>query len=353
MDLKITGMIIDKTHESGKWYVRETKDETGDGIKPVFFRRDKTDLFGRLIDKFRGVESAQRYAAAHFNELGFKVHAEISDVLDDSGMLKKPEKKTEKKTEKLEADHLQSLIDGKCSLTSSKRPKETIQQASDQDLSITVVIKSDEKKIQGEVDQLWSHFRMAGKSESRGGYEEDTFKRLMQLSLQLESGLAKADAKSWGVCYDFIYDLAINYKGVAGNEQVQSLLYSLKNFFLFKDTSISTTLLTSGSPIVTPEVTDLNVNQLWDEISPHIPEENQALTWEHLTQAFEIHDVVSVALLTGSQPETISVSKHTDILNTLKKSLTLPLKPAASQSINVLVDSALRYGRSKNKTPGP
>lgn len=349
MDLKITGMIIDQTHGSGKWYVRETKDETGDGIKPVFFRRDKTDLLGRLIDKFRGVESAQRYAAAHFNELGFKVHAEISDVLDDSGMLKKPEKKTEK----LEADHLQSLIDGKCSLTSSKRPKESMQQDSDQDLSITVVIKSDEKKIQGEVDQLWSHFRMAGKSESRGGYEEDTFKRLMQLSLQLESGLARADAKSWGVCYDFIYDLAIKYKGVAGNEQVQSLLYSLKNFFLFKDISISTTLLTSGSPIVTPEVTDLNMNQLWNEISLRISKENQDLTREHLTQAFKIHDAVSVALLTRSQPETISGSKHTDILNTLYESLKLPLKPAASQSINVLVDSALRYGRSKNKTPGP
>jgi hypothetical protein len=95
------------------------------------------------------------------------------------------------------------------------------------------------------------------------------------------------------------------------------------------------------------------MNQLWNEISLRISKENQDLTREHLTQAFKIHDAVSVALLTRSHPETISGSKHTDILNTLYESLKLPLKPAASQSINVLVDSALRYGRSKNKTPEP
>jgi predicted RNase H-related nuclease YkuK (DUF458 family) len=86
----IKGIVIDQTRKTGKWYVREVKHETGSGVKPVFFRREKSDLIGKIYDKIVGAESAQRYAATHINELTEKTPVDVSNIVDDSGNLNFP-----------------------------------------------------------------------------------------------------------------------------------------------------------------------------------------------------------------------------------------------------------------------
>lgn len=116
----ITGIVIDQTREAGKWYVREVKDETGGGVKPVFFRREKSDLIGRIYDKIIGAESAQRYAATHINELTEKTPVDVSNIVDDSSKLNFPPAKPEKIT----AEDLETLLERKCKLVNSGRPNE-------------------------------------------------------------------------------------------------------------------------------------------------------------------------------------------------------------------------------------
>jgi hypothetical protein len=50
----ITGIVIDQTRETGKWYVREVKNETGDGVKPVFLDERKVILSEESTTKCSG-----------------------------------------------------------------------------------------------------------------------------------------------------------------------------------------------------------------------------------------------------------------------------------------------------------
>ena len=188
---KITGIIIDQTKTEGKWYVREIKD--GDNIKPMFFRRDKADLLGRLVDKLRGAESGQRYAVAHRSELKLLDSVELQSIFDPE-IYGKP---TSQLPEKFTHEKLQNLLDQ--TLASPDKP---------QDVSITTIKTKDKAGLKNHVSQLWENYRQPTYQNKQHTLSKSDFMRLMTQALQLHSKeMVSNDPKIKEECVDFVIRL--------------------------------------------------------------------------------------------------------------------------------------------------
>jgi hypothetical protein len=379
----ITGIVIDHTRETGKWYVREVKNETGDGVKPVFFRREKSDLIGRIYDKMLGAESAQRYAAAHITELTTTSPVDVSNIVDDSGNLKPPPKKPEKIT----AEALQSLLDRKCKLVDSAQPNEGPQKIDDGVSLVTVISTANKKELKREVDQLWSRY------QGTEIVSKDDFKRLMQLSLQLAGGHVKSnDPEVWNDCENFVGRLSSEGGEAWKNQQVPEKFQSLKTFFRGEKTSEAQASKTAAETSAvadplsgfSPEGTDLGKEQIFDpkhwnpDVAP--PSNSNEIPWHtgdkmspsHQTRvrdAFRILEALFEAVPMGQRyptvvadmvPDDLGVGNAADILATLKLLAPLANSDQAKQTINALGLAVAKYAqhvkhqeRIKNKTPEP
>ena len=383
MNPVITGIVIDQTRATGKWYVREVKNETGDGVKPVFFRREKSDLIGRIYDKMLGAESAQRYAAAHINELTTTSPVDVSNIVDDSGNLKLPLEKPEKIT----ADDLQSLLDRKCRLVDSAQPNEGPQKLDDGVSLVTVISSANKKELKREVDQLWSSY------QGTSNVSKDDFKRLMQLSLQLAGGHVKSnDPKVWDDCENFVGRISSERGKAWKNQQVPEKFQSLKTFFQGEKTSTATeTSSTTAASAVRdpisgfmPKGTDLGAEQLFDRTHWNLPaagsEDSEKISWhrgydmpvnyqEKFRKAFQIHEALLEAVAWGQDVigvradlvrDDLGVGNAADIIDTLKSLAPFANSDEAKQTINALGAAVTKYAqhvkhheRLKNKTPGP
>ena len=383
MNPVITGIVIDQTRETGKWFVREVKDETGSGVKPVFFRREKSDLIGRIYDKIVGAESAQRYAAAHLNELTEKTPVDVSNVVDDSRNQNPPPEKLEK----ISAEALQTLLDSKCKLVDSGRPNEGHQKTDDGVSLVTVISTANKKELKREVDQLWSSYQ-GDKFVSK-----DDFKRLMLLSLQLADGHVKSnDHTVWHDCNDFVAYLSSRPKEAWKNQQVPEKFQPLKTFFHGEKTSETPASTTSAKTSAVagplsgfmPEGTKLGPDQIFDskhwnpDAAP--PSNSEKILWHtgdkmprahemRVRDAFRIHDALFEAVPQGQGLATVradwvrddlEVGNTADILNTLRSLLKLARSDEAKQTINALGKAVDKYAQhlrqkelTKNKTPGP
>lgn len=156
MAKKITGLIIDQTCLEGKWYARELKDHDG-GVTTLFFRRKKTDWFGRLVDKlFLGAKSGQRYAASHFDALGFKIRLSHDEVFTSGGAIRKGVNERDKLT----PQRLQDLIHQKQTQASKgwlppPEPNAPVQQ---EDL-LPVAVVLDNTSLRNEIRPFWTACR--------------------------------------------------------------------------------------------------------------------------------------------------------------------------------------------------
>ena len=383
MNPVITGIVIDQTRETGKWYVREVKNEAGDGVKPVFFRREKSDLIGRIYDKIVGAESAQRYAAAHITELTTASSVDVSNIVDDSRNLKLPPEKPEKIT----AEALQSLLDRKCKLVESSQPNEGPQKVDDGVSLVTVISTANKKELKREVDQLWSSY------QGTEIVSKDDFKRLMQLSLQLSTGHVKSnDTKVWFDCKIFVGRLSSERGEAWKNQQVPENFQSLKTFFHGEKTSESPPSTTAAEtsevadPLsgFMPEGTDLGQDQIFDskhwnpDAAP--PGNSDEILWHtgdkmprahemRVRDAFRIHDALFEAMPQGQGLATVradwvrddlEVGNTTDIIKTLRSLYKLARSDEAKQTINALGKAVDKYAQhieqkelTKNKTPEP
>ncbi len=382
MNPVITGIVIDHTRETGKWYVREVKNETGDGVTPIFFRREKSDLIGRISDKLRGAESAQRYAASHINELNGKTPVDVSNIVDDSRNLNFSQDRPKKLTD----EDLQALLDRKRQLVDKGRPNEG-RQTKDDGVSLVTVITAKDKAFKREVDKLWSNYK------GTSGVSKTDFKRLMQLSLQIAAGHIKSnDRKVWNDCNNFVRRLSSEQGEAWKNQQVPEKFQSLKTLFQVEKTSEAPASKTAAETSAVadplsgfmPEGTDLGPNQIFDTThwnpgatppsnSNGIPwHTGDKMPWAHETRvrdAFRILEALFEAMPKGPSyptvvadvvPDDLDVGNATDILATLKLLAPLANSDQAKQTINALGLAVAKYAqhvkhqeRIKNKTPGP
>lgn len=361
----ITGIVIDQTREAGKWYVREVKDETGGGVKPVFFRREKNDLIGRLYDKLRGAESAQRYAAAHLDELDESSRDDPRNIMNDQGFLTL----AKSRTKKLDAETLQKLLDRKCELVRPGKPSEGPQKIDD-GVSLVTVITAKDKALKREVDRLWSSFQGAD------NISKDDFKRLMQLSLQIAEDHVKSnDIKILNECKNFIGKLSSEGPGAWKNQQVPEKFQFLKIFFRGDKTSEAPASTTAAETSAVadplsgfmPKGTDLGPDQIFDpkhwnpDAAP--PSNSNEIPWRtgdkmplaHETRvldAFRIHDALFEAVPIGQGFPTVRadrvrddlrIGNTADILNTLRSLHKLARSDEAKQTINALGQAVFKY----------
>ena len=382
MNPVITGIVIDHTRETGKWYVREVKNETGDGVTPIFFRREKSDLIGRISDKLRGAESAQRYAASHIYELTGNTPDDVSNIADDSGEIRLERHRQKKLT----AEALQALLYHKSQLVDKGRTNEG-PQTIDDGVSLVTVITAKDKAFKREVDQLWSNYK------GTSGVSKTNFKRLMQLSLQLAVGhLKSSDPKVWNDCKNFVSRLSSEHEEAWKNQQVPEKFQSLKTFFRVEKTSEAPASPTAAETSAVadplsgfrPQGTDLGPNQIFDtkhwnpDATP--PSNSDEIPWHsgdkmpraHETQvrdAFRIHDALFEAVPQGQGfatvradmvPDDLGVGNAADILATLRLLAPLANGDQAKQTINALGLAVAKYAqhvkhqeRIKNKTPEP
>jgi hypothetical protein len=330
-----------------------------------------------------GAESAQRYAAAHINELTTTSPVDVSNIVDDSGNLKLPLEKPEKIT----ADDLQSLLDRKCRLVDSGQPNEGPQKIDDGVSLVTVISAANKKELKREVDQLWSSY------QGTEIVSKDDFKRLMQLSLQLAGGHVKSnDPKVWFDCKNFVGRLSSERGEAWKNQQVPEKFQSLKTFFQGEKTSEAPASKTAAETSAVadplsgfrPEGTDLGPNQIFDtkhwnpDATP--PSNSDEIPWPtrdemppaHQTRvrdAFQILEALFEAVPMGQRyptvvadmvPDDLGVGNAADILATLKLLAPLANSTHAKQTINALGLAVAKYAqhvkhqeRIKNKTPGP
>ena len=212
MEPKITGIIIDNSRTEGKWYVREV--EEGDGVKSLFFRRDKNDFLGRLIDKFKGAESAQRYAAAHMKDLNFMNSVELASVYEAPGKLKA----IEPEIKKLSSDRLNNLLTnaGRASIATK-------------DFSVTRINLADKAGLKAKIDSLWKNYNPPRQPGRNPGFSKSEFARLLQTALSLKSGaLVTNDLTLKEECLAFVDRLRAEgpsaWKNVESQREIKELV---------------------------------------------------------------------------------------------------------------------------------
>ena len=225
MEGKITGMVIDQTRTEGKWYVRELKDGNG-GVRPLFFRREKSDLVGRLIDKFMHVESAQRYAARHMKELGFDSSERVTDVYSAPGKLKR----IANEQKKLAGERLQKLLSGKVALAAATRPgpasRDSLIEA---DTSPPITVIRNKAVPRQQLDRLWQACRHQRYDNKQDKAAKKDFEHLMGQALRLLRGeLASNDPEVWRECREFIRQFG---DGAWTSDAARQDFGQLRNYF--------------------------------------------------------------------------------------------------------------------------
>lgn len=227
MGANISGIVIDQTRTEGKWYVRELKNENG-GVTPMFFRREKSDLLGRLVDKFRHVESAQRYAARHMSDLGFQHHEEIGSVYATSGKLRP----TADERDKLLSERLQQLLNDKVAQSGINPLVSTAPttHGADVESSCPVTVILNKSDLNQELHVLWDsfkrHFSLQSKNDKKAFYEE------MGNAIRLSRGeLRTSDPKVWETSKELIKYISLRDDGDALQGTSRKTWQTLCDFF--------------------------------------------------------------------------------------------------------------------------
>ncbi len=227
MGANISGIVIDQTRTEGKWYVRELKNENG-GVTPIFFRREKSDLLGRLVDKFRHVESAQRYAARHMSDLGFQYREKLGSVYAASGKLRP----TADERHKLVSERLQQLLNKKVAQSGINPLESTAptQNGADVESSCPVTVILSKSDLNKELNPLWDsfkrHFSLQGKNDKKEFYEE------MGNAIRLSRGeLRTSDPKVWETSKDLIKYISLRDDGDALQGTSRTTWQTLCDFF--------------------------------------------------------------------------------------------------------------------------
>ena len=229
MNAKITGIIIDQTRSKGKWYVREIPDKNGDGVQPLFFRREKNDLFGKLIDKIKGAQSAQRYAAAHVNELNIPHQISAAEITEQT-LKQKPTYNTHKWESALVE---QFLTDRVGNLTAQSGVMTT-----------SVIDNSKQHVNKRQIEKFWQLYDQSKSNQSDEKITKKEFTRLMKQSVDLMSkSLITNDASVHGECEKFIRNLCDaddpSFEWSLGSsEPAQDLFTNLKEFFIAEATPV-------------------------------------------------------------------------------------------------------------------
>ena len=265
VNTKITGIIIDQTRTAGKWYVREIPNKTGDGIAPVFFRREKTDLVGRLIDKAKGVQSAQRYAAKHMHDL------HIAPALDPSSITSEALGQKSGHVKKLENKVLETFLHEQAECVSSTPVN----------LKVTVINKNQGGTSKTVVEELWKSCTHSSFDDKSNKSQKKEFIRLLNQSLDLSSGRMTTNDPSVRMeCEKFIKDLNDNnnlarHWKFDAPEVAQNIWSKLESNFL----QIPTPL---GKNIA-------SMSNLLSEISSSLSPEESAKLESLLKAAFQIY----------------------------------------------------------------
>ena len=222
VNTKITSIIIDQTRTEGKWYVREVPNKTGDGVAPVFFRREKTDLLGRLIDKAKGVQSAQRYATKHIHDLY------IAPAQDPSNIKLETLQQKNFSVKKLENKVLEEFLDIKAKSAGSEPV----------DLKVTVISGNQSGTSKALVEELWKSCTGPSFNDKSNKSEKREFIRLLNQSLDLSSGrITTNDPSVRRACEQFVQNLNHNnnlpgHWALSISKKAQDTWYELQNNFL-------------------------------------------------------------------------------------------------------------------------
>jgi hypothetical protein len=278
VNIKITSIIIDQTRTAGKWYVREIPNKTGDGIAPVFFRREKTDLVGRLIDKAKGVQSAQRYAAKHMHDL------HIAPALDTSNIASEALGQKGGHVKKLENKALETFLHKQAGCVSSTPVN----------LKVTVINKNQVGTSKTVVEELWKSCTHSSFDDKSNKSQKKEFIRLLNQSLDLSSGrMATNDPSVRTECATFVKDLSNNNNSPFHwtrhvSEAAQNIWSKLENDILQTATPVGKNMV--------------SMNKLLSEISSsRSPEESAELEYL-LKAAFQIY-YENQTSLTSSPPQ--------------------------------------------------
>ncbi len=224
MGVHISGIVIDQTRTDGKWYVRELRDKNGD-VTPVFFRREKGDLLGRLIDKFRHVESAQRYAASHLDALGFQHHVDLGDVYATEGVLRS----SVNERDKLLSTSLQALLDEKV------KQSDIMPSARTDDREITeaachVTVIRHQSDLNQDLSHLWEGFREHVGAQNKN--DKKAFFKEMGDALRLWRGdMVSNDPRVWETCRKLVEHISLRADGRGLQESSKATWEALRDFF--------------------------------------------------------------------------------------------------------------------------
>ncbi len=229
MNTKITGIIIDQTRSKGKWYVREIPDKNGEGIQPLFYRREKNDLLGKLIDKIKGAQSAQRYAVAHLNELNIPHQISAAETTEET--LKQ---KSTCNTHKWESSLLEQFL--------TDRARNLTDQPGE--ISTSVIDNKKKNVNKRQIEKFWQLYDHSKSNQSDEKITKKEFTRLMKQSVDLMSkSLITNDASVNGECEKFIRNLCdANDRSfelsLLSSKPAQDLFTKLKEFFIAEATPV-------------------------------------------------------------------------------------------------------------------
>ena len=333
MGVKISGIVIDQTRTEGKWYVRELKDENG-GVTPMFFRREKSDLIGRLIDKFKGAKSAQRYAASHMAELGFGRTENMNNVsAANSEMVA-----SNKTRNKLESTDLQNLLD----IEAQRKFESSLLPASDDAaagsrLPVTVMRHKPDRKR--ELDLLWAEFEpRLGASKSA----KNEFYTTMALAIGLyRRDLTSSDPKLWDKCEKFLNVLAGHASQMKSSTFVDTTLADLHGFFdkTVADYPEFSQLHSMDKEFWNPDKIETALTEIWEAQS-----DNPSMTERDFKQALRqivVRYLLETSLATANEATSTRLTKMAVALDgdELNRLLTLALKMRADQEHHSSPDS--------------
>lgn len=303
MVAKITGIIIDQTHSDGKWYVREMPNKNGDGVQPLFFRREKNDLVGRLIDKLKGAQSAQRYAATHVNELNITNQTSAKEITSET-LNQNPTYNSYKwdsaSLEKFLTDRASNLPPQSGEITTS------------------LIDNNKQRANKGQIEKFWRLYDNNKNNQSGEKLTKKEFTRLMKQSVDLMSkSLITNDASVHDECKVFIRNLCKSDGtpfewSLLNTELTNDLFTELKEFFIAEATPVGKNTQLMEALLV--------------EISAQNNEEKKYLSESLLKTAFQIYyaDQTSGAK-DLSQPlpwGPVEIPKTTDAIKTISRGLT-------------------------------
>ncbi len=224
MEVKISGIVIDQTRTEGKWYVRELKDKNGD-VTPMFFRREKSDLIGRLVDKFRRVESAQRFAASHMKELGFHLDHPIGYLIVDKGkIIPEPNER-----EKLQNSRLELLLKDKVTQASAttmthSKNEESVQSAS----HVTVILRKSD--LNQELSLLWDDFKHLWGAQNKN--DKKAFFKAMGDAIRLSRrDMVTSDPKVWERCRGLVKQFSTLEESLRLQGSSKTTWETIRSFF--------------------------------------------------------------------------------------------------------------------------